>query len=113
VTKLNELEKMCGDMIKTTNGLKRNHVVEDVNNSTSGFWPARIWRILDSEHVITICTGLHVKKMHVSELRKLDYTGRWMSNRSIREKTHFLGMTRLRGLIKGARRYNPELIPEE
>lgn len=96
--------------MKTSLGFRRNQVVVDTKDP---IFPARIWKVLDDGHVIVIDCGLHVKKVHETQLVNTGYKGRWTSNRSITGKTHFLGMSRLRSLLKGARHYNPKLIPEK
>jgi hypothetical protein len=83
--------------------MKRNSVVIDKDKDLFNFYK-RVWKVVDEETVITICCGLHVKLEKKSDLELVNYTGRY-------DGKHFLGMSRLRSLLKGARRYNPELIP--
>ena len=92
----------------TSNGIKRNHVVYDKNNKV---FPARVWKVLSSDSILVIDCGLHVKILDISNVEKTSYRGRWVM-KTATEKSYFLGMSRLRSLLKGARHYNPTLTPE-
>jgi hypothetical protein len=83
--------------------MRRNSVVIDKEKDLYNFYK-RVWRVIDDENVVTICCGLHVKVEKVCGLELVDYSGRY-------EGKHFLGMSRLRSLLKGARHYNPTLSP--
>ena len=88
--------------------IRRNSVVRDNLDRT---FICRVWKLVGADRALIIDCGYLLKDVPLSQLTLLEYSGRWTSKRSVLEKTHFLGMSRLRSLIKGTKYYNPHMIP--
>ena len=93
-----------------TRPLKRNDVVVPKDQS-NGFFYARVWRRLDADRVVIICSGSHVKIEREDDLERSDYRGRWEWGREpgnwSGKTPRWIPMTSLKDLKKQAKVYNP------
>jgi len=87
-----------------------------VQDKLDPLFPARVWKLVGIDEAIVIDCGLHVKRVPLAQLNLLNYKGRrdtFGKYDKPASECHFLGMSRLRWLLKGARVYNPMLVPEK
>lgn len=89
--------------------LRRNDLVV-LRNDPAGFWPGRIWRRLDENHVEVIDCGKKVIAYHEDDLELSDYKGRWDwcrdPDNNYGNTPRWRFMTSLRQLKKNASYYN-------
>lgn len=100
--------------IPRTRKLRRNDVVAEKSRYTSAdsaFFPGRVWKRADADHVMVIDVGYHITTYHEDDLILTNYTGMWLKkgypgwNRS----TRWIPMTSLRYLKKRTFRYHESL----
>jgi hypothetical protein len=62
--------------LETIGSLRRNEIVCERDGSR-GYWPGRVWRRVDAEHVLVIDCGRMVTLYRDDQLMRSDYRGRW------------------------------------
>jgi len=89
--------------------LRHNDIVCERDGSR-GFWPGRVWKRVDENHVIVIDCGKHVTLYRDDQLMRSDYRGRWLWGREPGNhrgrKPVWSAFTSLRQLKKDSARYN-------
>jgi|APDee1175537692_1029409.scaffolds.fasta_scaffold05173_2 hypothetical protein len=93
-----------------TRKFKHNDIVIPKDKSR-GFWPGRVWRRIDDNHVVVVDCGRYVTIYNEDDIVLANYNGRWLWGRGPDnekgKKPVWSYFTSMRMLKKRAAKYNP------